>query len=62
MHIYTQSHVSHTTAYVRVCVRVYSVIYCRQHTHPSLIVNCLQTTTACYNDHCTPDTPVLSIE
>ena len=51
MHIYTQSHISHTTAYVRVCVCVYSVVYCRQHTHPSLVVNFLQNATASHNDH-----------
>ena len=49
--IYIHRVTCHIQQHMYVCVCVYSVVYCRQHTHPSLVVNCLQTATVCHNDH-----------
>ena len=61
-HIYAYIYIvtCHIQERVYVYVCVYSVIYCRQLTHLSLVANCFQTTTASQNDHCTADVPVFN--
>ena len=72
MYIYIHTHVYIYTyicivTYKSLCtcmcvhVRVYSVIYCKQLTHPSLVANYFQTTTASQNDNCNADVPVFSV-